>query len=133
MNLSNTSKYAIRALSFMALSDKEIVSASAIIDELQTSDKYTRSLMTKLVKAGLVTAVRGRSGGYRFRKTPDRIYLKDIVNAVEDISKYFVCILGHDDCKQENLCELHEEWSKIRKSLQEFFENTNLAKLHDIA
>ena len=130
MNLSKTSKYAIRILSLMAITEKQTVSAAFVVKELKISDKYARSLMTKLSKANLITALQGRNGGYMFKKSPEKICLSDIINAVEDINKYYSCLMGFSDCLDEAPCALHEKWSNVKKILRNFLETTYLKDIH---
>ena len=126
MNLSKTSKYAIRILSFMAVQESSLISAKFLIDSLNISDKYLRGLMTKLTKRGLIRSIQGRDGGYEINKPLNEIYLSEIIEAVEDIEKYLGCVLGFPKCSDENPCALHTKWSDIKNETYKFMISTTL-------
>ena len=126
MNLTSTSRYAIRILSFMAVQDKKLISAKFLIDNLNISDKYLRSLMTKLTKSGLIKSIQGREGGYVINKPFDEIYLIEIIQAFEDVEKYTGCVLGFEECSSSNPCALHNSWNETRTDTYTFIKNTTI-------
>jgi Rrf2 family protein len=117
MNLSKTSQYAIRILSYMARFPEVLHSAGHLVKTLNVSDKYLRRILTDLSKAGLIRSVQGRDGGYTFEKRPEQISVMDIINAVEGMEKYRGCVLGFDECSDENPCVLHHEWASVRNKM----------------
>lgn len=126
MNLTNTSQYAIRILSFMAIQKSETISAKYLIDNLKISDKYLRGLMTKLTKSGLVESIQGRDGGYKISKPLNKLFLVEIIEAVEEIDKYIGCVLGFEECTNENPCAVHFKWKDINRDTKTFLSTTTL-------
>ncbi len=114
MKLSNTSEYALRILFFMARDEAKLYSAKHLIEELKISDKYLRRLMTNLVKAGFISSIQGRDGGYKFNKKADEIFLSDVIDAVEGMDKYTGCALGFCECSDTNPCAMHKTWAPVR-------------------
>lgn len=129
MNLTNTARYAIRIMSFMANEPDKLYSAKSLIKELGISDKYLRRIMTNLSKAKLIKAIRGRQGGYVFAKPIDEIYIINVVEAVEKFDKYTGCILGLGSCSTSKPCALHEQWKKCSQSILNIFQNNSLADI----
>lgn len=127
MNLSKTAQYAIRVLSYMVLKKQDLYSASDLIKELKISDKYLKRILTTLSNNGIIKSVQGRYGGFALHKDLERIRLFDIVKAVDNIEKYFGCVLGFDECSDENPCVLHTKWAPLRDELLTFLENTNMS------
>jgi len=111
----------------MAKSPGELYSARHLIEELKISDKYLRRLMTDLSKAGFIRSIQGREGGYIFNKDISEISLSAIIDAVEGMDKYMGCVLGFEECSEENPCVMHESWLPMRKKLLETFNNKTLA------
>lgn len=126
MNLTSTSKYAIRILSFMAQQESTIISAKYLVEKLSISDKYLRSLMTKLAKKGLVHSIQGRDGGYQISKDLNKVYLIEIITAVENAEKYVGCFLGFNECSDENPCALHVKYNELKKDTHTFLVSTTL-------
>lgn len=126
MNLSNTSQYAIRVVSYMALNKDQIFTASTLISKLNVSDKYLKRILTTLTANNILDSIQGRYGGFRLAKDQKNIYLIDIVSAMENIEKYFGCVLGFDKCSDENPCTLHNKWAPIRDELINFLHKTTV-------
>jgi len=126
MNLSNTSQYAIRVVSYMTFENETIYSASALISKLNVSDKYLKRILTQLSDHGILKSTQGRYGGYVLAKNPDKIRLIEIVEAMESVEKYFGCVLGFDECSDENQCSLHSKWAVIRNELMTFLNETTI-------
>jgi Rrf2 family iron-sulfur cluster assembly transcriptional regulator len=127
MKLSNTSEYALRILSFMAKEPERKYSAKYLVETLKISDKYLRRLMTDLSKAGFIKSTQGRFGGYSFAKKLNEIILADIIDSVDGMEKYMGCVLGFQQCSDENPCVMHATWSKVREQFVETFQNKTLA------
>ncbi|PLX01506.1 MAG: hypothetical protein C0595_14440 [Marinilabiliales bacterium] len=126
MNLSNTSQYAIRVVSYMTFEDEDIYSASSLISKLGVSDKYLKRILTQLSEHGILRSTQGRYGGYILGKSPDKITLIEIVQAMESVEKYFGCVLGFESCTDEDPCTLHNKWAPIRNELMEFLNKTTI-------
>jgi Rrf2 family protein len=129
MNLSKTSEYALRILSFMINSELQVFSAKYLVEQLNIPDKYLRNLLTKLSKAGFIKSIKGREGGYVFAKNADKIFLSDIIDAVEGMEKYEGCVLGFKHCGKNKVCALHEKWAPIREQILNFLHSTSVADL----
>jgi Rrf2 family protein len=129
MKLSKTSEYALRIMSFMINSDMHVFSAKYLIEHLQVPDKYLRRLMTDLSKKGFIRSLQGRDGGYVFAKNANKIYLSQIIDAVEGMDKYEGCILGFSECSDENPCSLHERWSPVKQQLIDFLSTTTISEM----
>ncbi len=127
MYLSKTAQYAIRVISYMALKKQELYSASALVKELKISDRYLKRILTTLSNNDIIKSVKGRYGGFGLHKDLEKISLFDIVKAVNNIEKYFNCVLGFDECSDENPCALHTKWVPLRAKILEFLENTNMS------
>ena len=129
MKLSKTSEYAIRILSFMAKSDKQLHSAKYLLEKIDIPQKYMRKIMTDLSKNKFITSIQGRDGGYFFSKEIKDIFLIDIIDAVEGIEAYVGCVLGFRECSDENPCAMHLSWVKTRDELIRTLTNTSLADI----
>ena len=69
MKLSTKGRYGLRAMIDLALySEQEPVSIQSIAIRQNMSERYLEQLMASLKKAGLVTSIRGSSGGYQLAR-----------------------------------------------------------------
>ncbi len=131
MRFSKTSEYALRILSFMINSDKQVFSARYLADHLNIPQKYLRRLMTDMAKKGFINSIQGREGGFVFGKDANSIHLAEIIDAVEGMDKYTGCLLGFSNCSDENPCSLHEAYVPIREQMLSLLNNMTVADLRN--
>jgi Rrf2 family transcriptional regulator, iron-sulfur cluster assembly transcription factor len=113
----------------MAKEPEQIYTAKNLVEKLKISDKYLRKLMTVLSKTGFISSRQGREGGYSFAKSTNEIFVNEIIDAVEGLDKYMGCVMGFDECSDENPCALHNKWADIRDNILTMFKNTSIAEL----
>jgi Rrf2 family protein len=132
MYFTKTTEYSLRIFSYMINSDLQVFTAKHLVEKLQIPDKYLRGLLTKLTKAGFIKSIQGREGGYVFAKNANKIFLSDIINAVEGMDKYEGCILGFEHCGKKHVCALHYKWVPIREKILDFLKTTTVADLKNL-
>ena len=85
MKLSTKGRYAVVALSDLALQPPETVVSLAELSKRQDiSLPYLEQLFVKLRRADLVSSIRGPGGGYRLAKPAEQIRVADILVAVDE-------------------------------------------------
>lgn len=75
--------YAVRAGRELALSHPGTLSAEAIAARQELPLAFTKQIMARMRRAGIVVAQRGGEGGYRLGPDPAMVSVADIVRAVE--------------------------------------------------
>lgn len=129
MTFSKTTEYAIRILAYMATDYEKLYSAKSIIEKLKIPNKYMRRIMTNLSKSNFILSIQGRDGGYKFLKSPENIYLSEIIESVDGMDKYMGCVLGFNECSPEKSCAMHSSWVGTRDNLFNTLTKTNLSSL----
>lgn len=134
MQLSNTSQYAIRILSYMAKQNEtELINATILSEVLSIPYKFLTKIMTELVNVGFIVSIRGREGGYKFLKESREIKINDILEVFNDAIVDTECVLGIGFCKgednKEKKCVLHDQWIGSKKVLQKMFRESSLADI----
>ena len=129
MKLSKTSGYTIRLLSYMINSELQVFRAGYLSDKLGIPDKYLRKILTDLSKSGFIKSIRGREGGYVFAKNANKRTLWSVIDSIEDINNYTGCVLGFDECSDENPCSLHKAYEPVKERLINFLKTTTIADL----
>ena len=129
MRLLKSSEYAIRCLVYLAAQSSELCSVKRLSDELEIPYKFLGRLMTQLGSAGLVEAVRGKSGGYRIARPLDAIRVADIVDAVEGMESYDRCLLGFPRCDDDNPCAMHDVWKGHKEGILDMLHETTLTRM----
>lgn len=81
---TNTLLALYSALEFAADPQRQL-SAGEIAGKYRVSPHHLAKVLRRLGRAGLLSAVRGAGGGYRFAANPKRITLMDVIELFEDI------------------------------------------------
>jgi Rrf2 family transcriptional regulator, cysteine metabolism repressor len=85
MRISAKSRYALAAITYMAILDnkKECVTVISISEKLGISKIYLEQVFSLLKRAKLVISIKGAQGGYRLAKPAVKITIAEILHAVE--------------------------------------------------
>jgi Rrf2 family protein len=73
----------VHILAYLAYRQGVAVPSAEIASSVDTNPVVIRRLLSALVKARLVNATKGASGGFALASTPENISLRDVYRAVE--------------------------------------------------
>ncbi|HYH38335.1 MAG TPA: Rrf2 family transcriptional regulator [Azospirillum sp.] len=85
MRLQKATRFALYAILDLASDPEKQFSAAEIAERYGISVNHLSKVLRSLGRAGLVEAVRGAGGGYRFTGNAKRLTLLDLVRLFEDI------------------------------------------------
>ena len=130
--LSNTSKYAIRAVIYLALhceGDTKI-GIKQISKELEIPTPFLGKILQTLAKHKLLSSTKGPHGGFGLGKSAHEINLMDIVEIIDGLDNFNSCLLGLKDCTKDNQhCPIHKDFAAIREQLKTLFQTQNIGEL----
>lgn len=111
--LTQTSELALRALILIGLDESaEPLSPRRMSERLGCSPSYLAKTLGSLVRAGILRSVRGVHGGVMLARTPDKINLLSIVEAVQGI-------VSGNQCQgigaKTSVCAYHQVMEKIHQ------------------
>lgn len=129
MTLSKTTEYALRVLTSMSVDTDKMYSSAFLHSKLKIPKKYLQRLLTDLSKNGLITSIQGRNGGFVFAKKIEKIFISDIIDAVEGFKKEPSCFFGFEKCALDNPCAMHDVWVTSQQELIKVLSTTSLADL----
>lgn len=136
--LSTTSQYALRALSHLAAQPGEALLGRDLAESVEIPTNYLAKVLLTLRNAGLVTTARGSGGGYRLARPADQIYLIDVLELFEEVSRTKPsCFLGHTRaCSEITPCNAHSSWRALQAAFLKFLISTPLSAIagepHDV-
>jgi Rrf2 family protein len=130
MRVSAKSDYPLRALIEIAgHTDGSPVPAEGVGRTQGIPRGFLLAILADLRRAGIVSAQRGQSGGWRLARTPDQISVADVIRAVDgplvsvyDVRPEVVSYTGSAEI-------LQFVWIAARSSLREVFESVTLEAL----
>lgn len=131
---SKACEYGIKASVFIA---KESVSGNRvnlkqIANSINSPEAYTAKILQQLVKAKVISSVKGKFGGFEMDKDNlENIKLVTIIKAIDGDGLYHSCILGLVECDSNKPCALHSRVFSIRNDLRDMLEKTSMFNLID--
>ncbi len=85
MKLQTATRIAIHAVLDLAADPSRQLSAGDIAGRFDISVNHLSKVLRTLGRAGLVEALRGAGGGYRFKGNPRRVTLLDVIELFEPV------------------------------------------------
>lgn len=129
MRLTTKGRYAVTAMLDLALnSDRGPISLSDISKRQEISLSYLEQLFAKLRQNQLVSSVRGPGGGYRLSRGADRIFVAEIIDAVNESIDATNCG-GAGNCRNGQVCLTHYLWEDLSHQIHDFLSGISLASL----
>jgi Rrf2 family iron-sulfur cluster assembly transcriptional regulator len=130
--LSVTSEYALRALAYLAAQPPGTAMLGR--DLAKAADvpaSYLSKILLTLRNAHLVDTTRGLAGGYRLHRPAREIFLIDVVELFDGVSRTKpACFLRHQKpCSSSSPCTAHDLWRDVQSRYLGFLISTPLSAL----
>ncbi len=132
MKISTRTEYGVRVLVTLArIDDDAPLSLKEIARREKLPHAYLEQLIGDLRRAGLVSATRGQSGGYRLARPAAEIPMTDAVRALEGPILEMPCAGAEDleHCDRPQPCSVHEVFKRVYESLSLSLGATSLAEV----
>jgi len=135
--LSNTCKYAIRAVLYLTINEEENkkIGIKKISEDLEMPTPFLGKILQVLSKNKLLNSTKGPHGGFSLGKDAKNISLLDIVEIIDGLDFFHNCVIGvricEDDDEKKKLCPFHQELDPLRDKLYAQFKNLTVAKFRD--
>jgi Rrf2 family transcriptional regulator, iron-sulfur cluster assembly transcription factor len=129
MRLTTKGRYAVTAMLDLALhSANGPVSLADISSRQEISLSYLEQLFSKLRQSDLVCSVRGPGGGYRLKHPLEKVFVAQIIDAVNESVDATNCN-GKGNCQQGEVCLTHYLWTDLSQQIHQFLSGISLANL----
>jgi len=130
MKLSTRARYGLRAMVDLAMhGDGTPLMMRAIAEQQDLSKRYLDNIFATLRQAGIVSSVRGASGGYRLSRPADAIRVDEVVEALEGDLALVACHEYAEDCHRHGKCVTSEVWARATDALRTSLSSETLADL----
>ncbi|MEP0708775.1 MAG: Rrf2 family transcriptional regulator [Parvibaculum sp.] len=91
MRLTLHTDYALRLLMHLAVTPGRLVTITEVAEAFAISRNHLVKVAHELGKAGFVETMRGRGGGLRLARPPEKIVIGDVVRAMEEDFRIVEC------------------------------------------
>ena len=133
--LSNTCKYAIRAVIYLAINkgNEKKIGIKEISKELDIPTPFLGKILQTLAKQKLLTSTKGPHGGFGLGKNFLNISLLDIVEVIDGLDAFQNCLIGMNTCKSNHVegleCPVHGQFQEVRSKMHELFKTETIGKI----
>ncbi len=129
--LSNSSKYAVNAVLYLAVhstNEKKLL-AKEISKSTKIPQAYLSKLMQKLTRHQLISSVRGPNGGFYLTEENRNVSLLDIVTVIDGDIRLTSCMLGLHKCNENHPCPIHHLVGDTKTNFMKNLERTSVQEL----
>jgi FeS assembly SUF system regulator len=129
LKLSKLTDYATVILSHLAKDKSRVQGAVEIAEITGISFPTVSKILKMLVKSSVLVSVRGAKGGYALAKSPDKITIASVINALEGPIALTECSASHKGCEQASGCRIQGNWHLINERVSQALESVTLADM----
>ena len=117
--LSNSSKYALKAVLYLAVNSDESrkIMVKNISAPINVPQAYIAKLLQELSRHNIVSSTRGPNGGFYINAQNRETPLIDIVSVIDGENRLNSCLLSLQNCNNEKPCPLHSFAGPFRTDL----------------
>jgi Rrf2 family nitric oxide-sensitive transcriptional repressor len=130
MRLTFYSDYSLRLLMYAAVRHGQRVTIQEVADAYGISKNHLMKVAFELGRKGYLETVRGRGGGLRLAKPPEKIGLGEVVRAVEEDFTMVECFdTDSNQCVITGACRLRGALTRALKAYFAVLDEYTLADL----
>ncbi len=131
MLISTKGRYALRILIDMAEHQTAgHITLQEIAQRQDVSEKYLESIVRELVKKGIVTGQRGKGGGYRLCRAPEKITAGEVLRIMEGSLAPVACLTEDAaPCNRAAQCRTLDFWKGLRDVIDNYTRSYTIADM----
>ena len=137
MLISTKGRYSLRVMVDLAEHQSDgYIPLKTIAERQGISEKYLESIIKLLVKAKILTGLRGKGGGYQLTRPPEQYTVGDILRLTEESLAPVSCLEENADvCPRMAACRTLSLWQGLDAVIRTYLDNITIAELmrHDSA
>lgn len=129
MMISTKGRYALGIMLDLTLNGKDgYVSLTDIAARQDVSLKYLEAIVSTLYKAGLVESLRGKNGGYKLARAPEKYTVGEILKTTEGSLAPVSCLenCSSGGCERIESCLSAHLWRALDAVIDGYLEGVTL-------
>ena len=129
--LSNTSKYALRAVIYLALyaSAEKKIGIREIAETLEIPTPFLGKILQNLAKHQILDSSKGPHGGFCLKKPAMDISLMEIIEVIDGAELFDICVIRTTKCSYDAPCSMHDKMAPLRSEMKSLFLTESIADL----
>lgn len=131
MLISTKGRYALRVMADLAGHPSDgYVPLKEIAHRQEISEKYLEAIIKILVKASLLSGVRGKGGGYKLTRAPEQYTVGSVLRLTEESLAPVACLEENaSPCARAGGCLTLPLWQGLDRVINEYLDSVTLADL----
>jgi Rrf2 family protein len=130
--ISQTVKYALRILGYLADHPGEWIQGEQIASATGIPSNYLSKILNQLRKRGVVSSQKGWGGGFFLEEDALTTPIAEVVELFDGKRSKDACVFGLGQCDSEDPCPLHPHWEAISKSYEAMLGSVTIRDLHTV-
>ena len=121
MMISTRGRYALRVMLDLAMDETgSYVPLDSIARREGISEKYLEGILATLSRAGLVSSLRGKGGGYRLNRKPEDYPIGEVLKLTEKTLAPVTCLESETACPQAESCPAYPLWQGLDRVIEDY-------------
>ncbi len=134
-SLTQKTKYALKALFYLARKDQQEPKSPALIADIASSEniprKFLEVILLELKHNGVLQSRKGKGGGYWLSKAPEELYVGPIIRIFEGPLAPILCVSKRhyqpcSDCEDVEHCSVRQVMFKVKLAILDVLDKTSL-------
>lgn len=127
MKISTKTRYGFRLLTYLGANiEKESISLKEVSENENISIKYLEQIILPLKSLDILSVIRGKSGGYKLKKSANEITLLEVFEVLEGNISIVDC---DNNCAKKDSCSTKKIWNSIDSLISDFLKQKKLSDL----
>src|SRR5436190_12743781 len=126
LRISKLADYGTVVMVYLAKRAQTLCNARDIALHTHLNVPTVSKLLKRLTAAGLLTSVRGVSGGYRLQRASAEISVAQIISALEEQLGLTECSLHPNECSLQEVCDIQGNWRLISQAIESALDSVSL-------
>ena len=130
MRITHEADYAVRIV-YDLMKSGGTVSARTLAERTGVTLRFTLKILNKLSAGGIVSSVKGASGGYRLEMSPQVLSMGHIIECIDGPFELNHCLSSDFDCTRvgdKNICAFHHIFNDMTRRLKEEFYSIKMSR-----
>lgn len=127
--LSNSSKYAINAVIYLAANSSESkrIGVKEVADALHIPLPFLAKILQALVRKKVISSNKGPGGGFWLTDDEKEQPLMRVVEQIGEADKFIKCVMSLRPCSDEKPCPLHTSVQPFRDNFRKELTENSIA------
>ncbi|ATA89857.1 RrF2 family transcriptional regulator [Capnocytophaga stomatis] len=126
---SNSSKYAINAVLYLAVhsSESNKISVKEIAEKLSIPPPFLAKILQTLARKKAINSTKGPGGGFWISDEEKEAPLISIIEHIDELHRFMTCSMSLKGCSEEEPCPIHYAIKPFKDELRKQLSENSIA------